>query len=107
MQTTEESKNHYLDWQKLYRQKGFSVIPGKYGSKLPAIKQWSEYCFRLPTVDENDSWCRNFSETNLDLALGEASGVIALDLDCTDQRILDVILPMLPKSPVVKRGSKG
>jgi len=103
----EQSKNHYSDNQKEYQSGGYSVIPGKYGSKLPARKNWSEYCFRLPTVDEVFSWTRNFTETNLDLALGEASGVVALDIDCVDQRILDVIMPILPESPVVKRGSKG
>lgn len=107
VQSTEGSKNHWSDNQKAYQQAGYSVIPGKYGSKMPAIKNWSEYCFRLPIVDEVFSWTRNFAETNLDLALGEASGVIALDLDCVDQRILDVILPILPESPVVKVGSKG
>jgi hypothetical protein len=105
--TIEESKNHYADNQKAYQQNGLSVIPGKYGSKMPAIKNWTEYCFRYPTVDEVMSWMRNFSETNLDLALGEASGVVALDLDCVDERILEVIMPMLPESPVVKKGSKG
>ena len=102
-----ESKNNYADWQKQYQQCGYSVIPGKYGSKMPAIKNWSEYCYRLPTTDEVSSWIRNFDETNLDLALGEASGVVALDIDTDDKRILDVILPLLPTSPVVKKGSKG
>ena len=103
----EESKNHYADNQKLYQQNGYSVIPGKYGSKMPAIKSWTEYCYKYPTTDEVVSWVRNFSETNLDLALGEASGIIALDIDCVDQRILDVIMPMMPESPVVKKGAKG
>jgi hypothetical protein len=101
------SKNIYSDWVKKYIDLGFSVIPGKYGSKLPAIKEWTRYCYQLPTVDEVYSWTRNFEESNLDLALGSASGVIALDLDCTDQRILDVIMPILPQSPVTKIGSKG
>ena len=105
--TTETSKNHYSDNQKLYQQKGYSVMPGKYGSKMPAIKNWSEYCYRFPNTDEVMSWLRNFSETNLDLALGEASGVIALDIDCVDEKILEIIMPMMPESPVVKRGSKG
>ena len=106
-ETIEESKNHWADNQKAYQQAGLSAIPGKYGSKLPAIKNWTDYCFTYPTVDEVMSWNRNFSETNLDLALGEASGVIALDLDCVDERILKVIMPMLPSSPVVKKGAKG
>jgi len=104
---TEEEKNIYTLYQKQYIEAGISVIPAKWGSKMPAIKNWTEYCYRLPTVDERMSWMRNFSETNLDVALGEASGIIALDLDCTDQRILDVIVPMLPESPVVKKGAKG
>ena len=94
--TQEETKNIFANSYKEYMQNGYSVIPGKWGSKVPAIKNWSEYCYRMPTVDELVSWTRNLSETNLDLALGEASGIVALDLDCTDQRILDVILPLLP-----------
>jgi hypothetical protein len=107
MQTQETSKNIYLENYQSYISKGFSVIPGKYGSKVPAIKNWNEYCYRLPTTDELVSWTRMLTETNLDLALGEASGIVALDLDCTDQRILDVIMPLLPPSPVSKVGSKG
>jgi hypothetical protein len=107
MQETIENKNIWLNHQKEYQQAGYSVIPGKYQSKMPAIKNWSEYCYRMPTVDEVMSWSTNFSETNLDLALGEASGVVALDLDCVDEKILEVIMPLLPESPVVKVGSKG
>lgn len=107
MQLNENTKNIFAEYQKSYMERGLSVIPGKYGSKMPAIKDWSAYCYRLPTVDEVMSWTTNFSETNLDLALGEASGIVALDIDCTDQRILDVIMPILPESPVVKVGSKG
>jgi len=106
-QIFEVSKNIYADNQKEYQQKGYSVTPGKYGSKLPAIKNWTEYCYRYPSTDEVMSWMRNFSETNLDLALGEISGVVALDIDCIDERILNVILPVLPESPVVKKGAKG
>jgi hypothetical protein len=103
----ENNKNIFAEFQKQYQNAGYSVIPGKYGSKMPAIKNWSEYCYRMPTTDEVMSWIRNFDQTNLDVALGEASGIVALDIDSTDQRILDVIMPMLPESPVVKKGSKG
>lgn len=103
----EYGKNHFAENQKAYQAAEYSVIPGKYGSKQPAIRNWSEYCYRFPTTDEVMSWVRNLEETNLDLCLGEASGVIALDIDCVDQKILDVILPLLPESPVVKVGSKG
>jgi hypothetical protein len=107
MQEVKESKNYFADYHKLYQQKGYSVIPGKYGSKVPAIKNWTEYCFRFPNTDEVMSWMRNFEETNLDLALGEVSGIVALDIDCVDPKILEIIMPILPESPVVKVGSKG
>lgn len=94
-------------WYEKYIRNGYSVIPGKYASKMPAVKGWSDYCYRLPTIEETTSWCRNFSETNLDVCLGEASGIIALDIDTTDERILKEIMPLLPESPVVKKGSKG
>jgi hypothetical protein len=76
-------------------------------SKMPAIKAWSDYCFRLPSNEEVTSWSNSFEKSNLAICLGTASGIVALDIDTTDQAILDVILPMLPKSPVSKIGAKG
>lgn len=101
--TTNLYKEHALD----YIKKGYSVIPDKYMSKQPAIKNWSSYCFELPTKKEVDSWSGNFDKSNIAICTGTASGIIALDIDEVRQEILDVILPMLPKSPVVKIGSKG
>jgi len=96
-------KENYLR----YREKGISVIPDKYKSKQPAIKAWSTYSYQLPTEEESNSWCNSFSESNIALCLGEMSGIIALDLDTVDQKILDLILPLLPSSPVEKKGAKG
>lgn len=90
-----------------YLEKGISVIPDKYMSKQPAIKGWSDYCHRLPSSQEAASWCNNLHESNIAICLGEASGLVALDIDCMDDKILEVVLPMLPDSPVVKVGSKG
>ena len=107
MQTDKESNNLYALYSKKYLQEGYSVIPCKFQSKMPAIKQWTDFCYRLPTMEERESWARNFTESNLDIALGESSGIIALDIDATDQAILDTIMPILPSSPCVKKGSKG
>lgn len=90
-----------------YLSKGYSVIPDKFMAKTPAIKNWSSYCFELPSSEEVDSWKDNFDKSNIAICLGQASGVVALDIDEVRPDILEVILPMLPKSPVVKRGSKG
>ena len=102
-------ENVYADWAPIFTQKGYSVIPDKYMSKMPAIKGWSDYCLKLPTPDEMNGWSRSFEEvgSGISVCLGEASGIIALDLDSDDQEILDAILPYLPSSPVEKVGSKG
>jgi hypothetical protein len=99
--------NIYTQHAKQYLEKGYSVIPDKYMMKMPAIKQWSKYCYELPTEMEVEQWSNTFQKSNLAIALGPASGIIALDIDATDPKILEVVMPILPESPVVKIGSKG
>lgn len=100
-------KNHYADNVDRYISKGLSVIPDKYMSKQPAIKGWSDYCYKMPSKEEIISWKRNFQEANIAICLGSESKIIALDIDCDDQEILDIIMPILPESPIEKIGSKG
>lgn len=102
-----EARHLFKEHTEAYQKANLSLIPDKWSSKQPAIKQWSNYCYKMPTQEEVNSWINNFSETNISLCLGESSGIIALDLDTTDQKILDLILPLLPASPVEKKGAKG
>lgn len=100
-------KHIYKSEAHKYLEKGLSIIPDKYMSKQPAIKGWSDYCYKQPSSEEVKSWINNLSQSGIALCLGEASGIIALDIDATDQKVLDILMPMLPDSPVVKIGSKG
>lgn len=90
-----------------YLDKGFVVIPEKRGMKSPSIKNWTEFAHRKPTDAEVKSWRTNFPDAGLSIMLGEISGVVALDIDETRQEVLDLILPLLPPSPIVKVGAKG
>lgn len=101
------NKNIYGKFAHQYLDKGFSIIPDKFMQKQPAIKEWSKYCYQLPTSEEVESWINQIPESNIAIALGEASGIIALDVDTTDRRILDIIEKILPPSPVEKKGAKG
>ena len=83
-----------------------SVIPDKFKSKAPAIKNWTEYAKRLPTSDELSQWC-SFDSANIALITGKLSGVVALDLDSIDPAIEELILPLIPESPCTRIGSKG
>lgn len=103
----QEEKHIYKEYVDKYISKGISVIPDKYMSKLPAIKGWSDYCYRLPDKEEIASWKRNFSETNIAICMGTASKIIALDIDCDDEKIMNIVMPLLPQSPVEKIGAKG
>jgi hypothetical protein len=89
-----------------YRSKKLSVIPDKFMSKQPAIKGWSDYCYKLPEANEMEQWS-NLKDSNIALALGEASGVIALDFDCVDPEIIKLVENVLPQSSVEKKGAKG
>jgi hypothetical protein len=79
------------------------IIPVAKNGKGAVVK-WKEYCAnRLPTQEEFDEWCVQFSQCNLGLCLGPISGMMVLDIDTDDKEILN----MLPASPVTKKGKKG
>ena len=75
------NKNIYKEYAPRFMNQGYSVIPDRYMSKLPAIKAWSTYCERMPTKEEVNSWSANFNESNIALAMDEASNIIAVDVD--------------------------
>jgi len=63
-----------------YHSLGWSIIPIKANSKLPAIGSWSEFQKRRATLAELEQW---FGRGNFNIALvcGEISGVAAIDDD--------------------------
>lgn len=101
------SKNIYGECALDYIKAGYSATPAVYESKRPAIKEWTTYCRQLPTEKEYLNWTNTFEATNLDICLGKASGIIALDFDSTAPEIIDLIEHMMPSSPVERIGSKG
>lgn len=100
------SENIFKEVGEEYLEKGISVIPDKYMSKAAGVKDYSKYSFQLPSKEEFDSWSK-MSKSNIAIMLGETSGLVALDIDEVRPEILEIIMPMLPKSPVVKVGAKG
>ena len=101
------SKNLYKENCLEYLQKGYSVIPDGYMKKRPLIKGWADYCVAMPPEELVREWGHSYTQSNIAVCLGEASGIVALDLDCIDPEILEVLEPLLPPSPCEKVGSKG
>lgn len=85
-----------------YRELGLALIPLKPNSKAPLLDAWTQFCDRLPTEEESDKWERFYSGC-YGLACGPASGVMWVDIDSDDPKVLDAVKP----SPVRKRGRKG
>jgi len=90
-----------------YIEAGYSVIPEKPMKKQPEIKGWTDFAYRMPNKEEIESWKRLYPASGLSVLTGKVSGIVALDIDEERQEILDIIMPMLPPSPVVKVGAKG
>jgi hypothetical protein len=85
----------------------YSVTPAKFMSKMPVIKGWSNYCFEKPTDEEIKSWKTTFTQSGIDVCLGPASNVIALDIDTDRTDLLELFTHLLPETPVKKVGAKG
>jgi hypothetical protein len=83
-----------LDAARECLRRGWPVLPVPYGTKIPVIKNWP--ALRLTEADLE----KYFSgDTNIGLILGEASGLLDVDLDCDEARALadDYLPPTLAK----------
>lgn len=88
-----------------YLAKGYSVVPLAPKQKGPRIPGWSKLCEVLMKPSEAQAYCGK--NHNIGLALGEASGVCAVDIDTDDPELIKQIEKLIPDSPVKKRGAKG
>lgn len=86
---------------------GLQVIPLYPHAKKPAISSWQTYSARASTEGERDIWLDSFPSGNIGLVLGAASGLVALDVDTDEPKVLKVIEDVFPPSPWVRRGARG
>ena len=90
-----------------YWAKGIPVMPLRSRQKVPALNNWAIYAAQMPSPEEQERWLRAFPDANIGLPLGPQSGVVALDVDSDDPRVLDMLLKIMPP-PLWKRvGKKG
>ena len=74
-----------------YYQKGYSLIPLKNNSKIPAIR-WKKYQYRRAGLEEILTWFTTFSEPNIALITGKE--LIVIDSDNAEK--LSELLRILP-----------
>ena len=99
--------NLYKQYAKEFTEAGYSVIPDRFASKQPAIKGWTNYCIEKPTDQEIENWANSFPSSNVAVCLGRASGIVAIDLDCMDPEVAEIMELLTPPSRVEKVGTKG
>jgi hypothetical protein len=85
---------------------GYSVVPLEYKSKAIKLPNWSRYCDEQVNRETLDYWL-SMGDKNIGLALGKASGVIAVDFDYDVDDHHAKILDIIGDSIVKKRGAKG
>lgn len=86
------------------RAMGYAVIPEI--KCVPLIRNWPQYSSKLPSDADHNIWMKH-READIAVVLGEASGIIAVDLDYDVDGLHKKILEILPPTPSAKFGSKG
>lgn len=98
------SKSIYARFATTYVMLGYSPIPFFTSSGNPP-KKWSDYCDAVPNVELRRKWESQPSE-RIALCCG-FNGLVAIDVDTTDETILTLIRKTLPHCHVARVGSKG
>jgi nicotinamidase-related amidase len=96
----------FNEYAKVLWAKGYSVLPIAPKSKRVILDNWSFYCKTQTPTSVLKPYLKQ-SDLNIGVALGEASGVIALDFDYDHEGLHAKLEGLLPPSIVAKRGSKG
>ncbi|WP_353645753.1 phage/plasmid primase, P4 family [Mesorhizobium sp. WSM2239] len=86
---------------------GKPAIPLRVGFKRPWIDAWQVFADRMPTEREQREWLTQKAEGNIGMPMGAASGIVAIDVDSEDPRVLRVVESVLPSSPWKRVGRKG
>lgn len=86
---------------------GKPAIPLRVGFKNPWIDAWQVFADRMPTDREQHYWLSQKGNGNIGLPMGAASGVVAIDVDSEDPRVLRIVEQLLPASPWRRVGRKG
>lgn len=81
-----------------YLEKNLITVP--LNGKFPFRKNWQDTTAKQV---ETLVTLKSTEKSNIGILLGKVSGIIALDIDKDDKKVLD----KAPKSPLVKKGKKG
>lgn len=82
-------------------------VDGKPTGKEPVVMNWQSLQARMPNEAERTSWKLFHRNGNIGLPLGPQSGLIAIDVDTDDPKVIGLLNQVLPPSPWRRIGQKG
>ncbi|WP_432278018.1 phage/plasmid primase, P4 family [Methylobacterium aquaticum] len=101
------SETIFADHCDRYWEAGLPVMPLQPKDKKPVVLQWQQLQSRMPNEAERMSWRVFHRHGNIGLPLGPQSGLVAIDIDTDDPKILGILDRILPPSPWKRIGQKG
>jgi|GEM_PF-3331867 len=84
---------------------GVSVLP--LIGKRPVVSAWTTWANELPDEDTRAAWLSQYSRNNVGVACGRQSGLVGVDIDTDDPRVIGAIERILPVSGYERWGRKG
>ncbi len=109
LENTEENISN-LDAALIYAGRGWHVFPCEARGKKPLIKEWQKRA--TTNAEQIIQWWQKWPNANVAIATGEASGLIAIDVDPRhggDESLRDLIeaYEPLPETIIVATGGGG
>lgn len=101
------TQNIFATYAPAYFEAGLNIIPLYAREKKPILMDWSRFADTPVPPELQADWLRQYPDANIGLALGPVSGVIVIDIDTDDLKLIDAIIKILPPSPWRRKGRKG
>lgn len=102
-----KTDNIFADHCERYWAADLPVMPLQRGDKKPVITAWQTFQSKMPNEAERTSWKAWHKDGNIGLPLGPQSGLVAIDVDTDDPKVLGILEKILPPSPWRRIGQKG
>lgn len=97
-----------------YINQEISIIPCKtafdekeqvWTGKIPAIRDWSQYCTEVPEIEEVKRWGSIKGVSGIGIVTGEASNICCIDIDTEDPDLIKKLREIIPYTPCVIQGN--
>lgn len=101
----------FADWAQNYYDIGLSVLPVDPKTKSCLVPKWSElFCKNFPDQKMQAKLVKKYHKEDIGLAMGRSTGLVGIDFDyeMPDAKAIEaLVLGVLPRAVIIKKGQKG